>query len=339
MRPNAQNRETHGKDEMTRHLICLAMIVIALGCDKSASSNSGGGASPSPVKLQLNWKPEPEFGGFYAAKEIGAFDKHGVKVDIVEGGAGTPTVQMVAAGKVEFGIVSADELVISRANGSDVVALFAAYQTNPQGIMTHAEKGFKEIGDIFKTDGTVAMQKGLPYSNFLEKKFGFDKVKIVPSPNGDLSVFRTDPNYSMQCFVTSEPIAAKHAGLNVKAFLIADAGYNPYTTVLVTRGDYLKAHPDVVKSVVEAVREGWTAYLKDPTATNNAMQKLNPTMDAETFKDSAEAQKPLIETDETKKLAIGAMTTERWQTLIYQLADLKAIEKKPSPAECFSEIK
>jgi hypothetical protein len=69
------------------------------------------------------------------------------------------------------------------------------------------------------------------------------------------------------------------------------------------------------------------------------MQKLNPTMDAETFKDSAEAQKPLIETDVTKKLAIGAMTTERWQTLIDQLADLKAIEKKPSPAECFSEIK
>jgi NitT/TauT family transport system substrate-binding protein len=246
---------------------------------------------------------------------------------------------MVAAGKVEFGIVSADELVIARSNGADVVALFAAYQTNPQGIMTHAEKGFKEIGDVFKTDGTLAMQKGLPYSNFLEKKFGFDKVKIVPSPNGDLSVFRTDSNYSMQCFVTSEPIAAKHAGLNVKTFLIAGAGYNPYTTVLVTRGDYLKAHSGTVKAVVEAVREGWASYLKDPTATNSAMQKLNPTMDAETFKDSADAQKPLIETDETNKLGVGAMTTERWQTLIDQLADLKVIEKKPAPSDCFTEIK
>src|SRR6476620_3882828 len=105
---------------MTRHLICLAMIVIAFGCDKSSTSRSGGASSSSPIKLQLNWKAEPEFGGFYAAQETGAFDKHGVKVDVVEGGAGTPTVQMVAAGKVEFGIVSADELVVARANGADV---------------------------------------------------------------------------------------------------------------------------------------------------------------------------------------------------------------------------
>jgi NitT/TauT family transport system substrate-binding protein len=322
---------------MTRHLICLALIVIAFGCDKSNPTSSAGGSSSTPIKLQLNWKAEPEFGGFYAAKDIGAFDKHGVSVEVVEGGAGTPTVQMVAAGKVEFGIVSADELVIARANGADVVALFAAYQTNPQGIMTHAEKGFTEIGDVFKADGTVAMQKGLPYSNFLEKKFGFDKVKIVPSPNGDLSVFRTDPNYSMQCFVTSEPIAARHAGLNVKTFLIADAGYNPYTTVLVTRGAYLRSDAKRVQSVVDAVKEGWNAYLADPSATNSAMQKLNPTMDAQTFKDCAEAQKPLIETDETKKLGVGAMTVQRWQTLIDQLADLKVIEKKPSASECFSQ--
>lgn len=322
---------------MTRRFICVALIALAIGCDKNNSSSNAGNSSTASVKLQLNWKPEPEFGGFYAAKESGAFDKHGVNVDVVEGGAGTPTVQMVAAGKVEFGIVSADELVVSRSNGADIVALFAAYQTNPQGIMTHAEKGFKDIGDIFKSNGTLAMQKGLPYSNFLEKKFGFDKVKIVPSPNGDLSVFRTDPNYAMQCFVTSEPIAAKHAGLNVKTFLIADAGYNPYTTVLVTRGDYLKANPKIVQSVVDAVKEGWEAYLKDPTATNFAMQKLNPTMDAQTFADSAEAQKPLIETDDTKKLGIGAMTSERWQTLIDQLAALKVIEKKPSARECFSQ--
>ncbi|HTL27752.1 MAG TPA: ABC transporter substrate-binding protein [Tepidisphaeraceae bacterium] len=324
---------------MIRNLICLAMIVITFGCDTKSSTSTGGGASGSRVKLQLNWKAEPEFGGFYAAKENGNFKKHGVDVDVVEGGAGTPTVQMVAAGKVEFGIVSADELIVARSNGADVVALFAAYQTCPQGIMVHAERGFKEIADVFKSDGTVAMQKGLPYYNFLEKKFGFGKVKIVPSPNGDLSVFRTDPKFSMQCFVTSEPIAARHAGLKAQTFLVSDAGYNPYTTVLVTRGDYLKANQQIVKSVVDAVREGWEAYLKDPIATNSSMQKLNPTMDAQTFADSAEAQKVLIETDDTKKLGIGAMTPQRWQTLIDQLADLKVIEKKPTATECFTELK
>jgi NitT/TauT family transport system substrate-binding protein len=49
------------------------------------------------------------------------------------------------------------------------------------------------------------------------------------------------------------------------------------------------------------------------------MGKLNPTMAAKTFKQSAEAQKPLIETADTKRLGLGAMTIERWQMLVQQL--------------------
>src|SRR5580658_3061259 len=76
------------------------------------------------IKLALNWKPDPQFGGFYAAP----YQKYGLEVEILPGGAGTPTVQMVGAGSAEFGIVSADELVVARSKGNDVVALFAVYQ-------------------------------------------------------------------------------------------------------------------------------------------------------------------------------------------------------------------
>jgi NitT/TauT family transport system substrate-binding protein len=306
-------------------LLALALI----GCESKETSTSINGAMQK-VTIQLNWKPEPQFGGFYAAREIAA--KNGLEIGIVPGGVGTPTVQMVAAGRVPFAVVSADELIISRSNGGDVVALFAVFQTNPQGLMTHASRGFKSIGDIFAREGTVAMQRGLPYASFLEKKFGFDKVKIVPSPGGDLSPFRADKNYTMQCFVTSEPIAAKRAGLDAQTFLVAEAGYNPYTTVLVTRSDYYRSNRDLCRKVVSAVREGLTAYLADPSATNATMQQLNSTMDAQTFSDAAEAQRPLIQMEGTP---LGSMTLDRWQTLCTQLVDLKVIRTAPPPAECF----
>src|SRR5580693_9520483 len=73
----------------------------------------------SKIKLALNWKPEPEFGGFYAAP----YSKHGLDVDVLPGGAGTPTVQMVGAGSAEFGIVEGDELVLARSRGNSVIAL------------------------------------------------------------------------------------------------------------------------------------------------------------------------------------------------------------------------
>jgi NitT/TauT family transport system substrate-binding protein len=314
----------------------LLFCVWAIGCDKSGSTSSTSG--PAKVTLQLNWKPEPQFGGFYAAEVIGAYSRHGLQVEVRPGGAGAPTIDMVGAGTVPFAIVSADEIIRARANGNNVVGVFAVYQTNPQGIMTRAARGFKSIADIFTTPGTLAMERGLPYSEFLRTKYGFDKLKIIPSPFGDLSLYRTDENYAMQCFVTSEPLAAKKSGIEPKTFLIAESGYNPYTTVLATSDKYLSSNPQTVKAMVEAVREGWQAYLADPIKTNEHMAKLNPTMDAQTFIESAEAQKPLIAGDSSSPPPLGSMTRDRWETLVRQLTDLKVIDKPVAAEKCFTNI-
>ena len=305
-------------------VIGILAALLCMGCGKA--KNSADSAKPIKVTLQLNWKPEPQFGGFYAAEVENVYQRHGLEVTITAGGAGAPTVEMIGAGTVPFAIVSADEILRARAKGNKVVGLFAVYQTNPQGIMTRASRGFKTLGDVFTHPGTLAMERGLPYSDFLEKKYGFKKLKIVPSPFGDLSLYRSDENYAMQCFVTSEPLAAKAIGIEPQTFLIAESGYNPYTTVLATSESYLKANPQGVKAMIDAAREGWQSYLSDATKANEHMRKLNPTMDAQTFADSAAAQKPLIETEETKKSGIGSMSLERWQTLIKQLVELKVID-------------
>ena len=98
------------------------------------------------LRLALNWKPDPQFGGFYAAP----FEKHGLDVEILPGGAGTPTVQMIGAGSAEFGIVSADELVLARSLGNDVVALFAVFQNCPQGLMVHPPANSAPSGTSLK---------------------------------------------------------------------------------------------------------------------------------------------------------------------------------------------
>ena len=282
-------------------------------------------SKPAKIRLTLNWKPDPQFGGFYAAP----FQKHGLDVEILPGGAGTPTVQMIGAGSTEFGIVSADELVVARSRGNDVVALFAVFQNCPQGIMAHASRQLTSIGDVLK-EGTLALQRGLPYARILEKKYGFDHVKVVPSPGGDISAFLRDEKFAQQCFVMSEPLQARHAGVDVKVFPVADIGYNPYTTVLATSGAQLQSDPNRAAAIVAAARDGWRAYLDDPKPTNSRMHELNPSIDAAAFAEVAEAQKPFIETSR-----LGRMTAERWSTLIGQLAELGDIPQPIPAQECF----
>ena len=308
-------------------LVCVGVLV---GCEK-AEQPQGESKAGAPVKVQLalNWKAEPQFGGFYAAK--GAFEAAGLDVTVLPGGSGTPTVQMVAAGQVEFAVVSADEVLINRARGGDVVALFAVYQTNPQGLMTHASRNLTDIGQIFEQPGRLALQAGLPYANFLKNKYGFGKLEVVPNTAG-VPAFLRDETMSLQCFVTSEPLTAAKLGTKVRTFLVAESGYNPYTTVLVARGALVRENPALVSKVTLAVKAGWETYLKDPTATNAEMMKLNPAMDAETFAASAEAQRPLILVEGT---SLGDMTLGRWEELGKQLVALGVLERAPVATECF----
>ena len=309
------------------------LIIVAL---ISSPVIAGAAESAKAVKLQfaLNWKAEPEFGGFYAAKLSGAFQKKNLDVKITEGGAGTPVVQMVANSKVPFGIAAADEVVISQARGTDVVALFAVYQINPQGIMVHPDRGFKSIGDVFNTPGTLAIQSGSPHTLFLQNQFRGYKVTLVPYAGG-IATFLTDANYSQQCFVTSEPLIARKKGKPAQSFLIADAGFKPYGTVVIARRQYVERNQKQTHDLIDAVREGWIEYLRAPEPANNLMAKLNPAMDGDTMKEAAEVQKPFILAAGASPQELGKMTIERWKTLTDQLSDVKLIKSKPAADKLF----
>jgi len=309
-------------------LLALGAVPAALlDCSRSEGQRAASGARWGRVKLSLNWVPEPEFGGFYAAREGGAFQRAGMEVEILSGGGGVPVIQMVASGQADFGIVGADEVLNGNARGVDVIPVFATFQISPLGIMVHASRGAKGISDVLSS-GTLAIEPGAPYAVFLKKKYGFDKARIVPY-DGGVARFLLDKDFAQQCFVTSEPIAAKQKGSDPQAFLVADEGYTPYATLVITRRALWNEKPDEVRAFVRAAREGWRAYLDDPGATNALMAKLNPTMDVETLAAVSAAQKPLIETAETGRDHLGKMTSERWEKLGKQLVELGILKEAP----------
>ncbi len=318
--------------------IIVLCIIIALnpGCGKKDGPSGPGADSGRRMVLTLDWKPEPEFGGFYQAQIAGAFKQHGLDMQIKSAGEGAPTWELVASDKTEFATTAADQVLIARSQGADIVALFAVYQTFPQGIMVHKSRGFTKIDDVFSHEGTLAAED-VTWLKFLNNKFAPVKVQEV-GYSGGIGPFLAKPNYSQQCFLTSEPLQAEAEGGDPQTFLIAEAGYNPYTTVVICKADLVHKDPARVKAMVLGCREGWRAYLDDPSAANAEMGKLNKDMDAGTFAKAAKAQAPLIEIDETRKSALGVMTAQRWALLGQQLLSLKVIDKAPAPEACFVDV-
>jgi NitT/TauT family transport system substrate-binding protein len=317
----------------------MVIAVCLSACSKTrlaGDMDSGGTAGGTKVKLVLNWVPEPEFGGFYAARDGGAYRRQGFDVEVIGGGAGVPVVQMVATGRAHFGTIGADELLTARARGANVVAVFATFQTSPQGIMVHASRKLASIADVFRS-GTLAIEPGMAYTAYLKQKFSWDGVQVVPY-DGGVARFLADPEFGQQCYVTSEPIAAKKEGGDPHVFLIADTGYNPYTTVVVAGRELVEQKPEMVSAFVAATAEGWNSYLADPRPTNQVLARLNPSMDAATLEAAVEAERPLIATEQTKQLGLGSMSAERWATLARQLQELKLIDHAPPPTDLFVPI-
>ena len=288
-------------------------------------------AATIQTKLALNWKAEPEFGGFYTAEINGDYKKNGLETEILQGGAGTPTVQMIASGQAEFGIVSGDEIAIARSNGADVVALFAVFQKSPYAFMLREESPIKDIKELLQSESTVAVVKGLPFVTYLEKKMGVGKAKLVPYTGG-ITNFLADKNFVQQCFISSEPLLAAKQGIKTKTFLVADTGFNPYTVVLATNGETLKKKPELVKAMVSAVKAGWEGYLKEPVKTHEFIAKLNPAMTMEAMNEIHKVEATLIQSEETKKHGLGYMSEKRWKELSAQMKEI-GLTKKAVPAK------
>jgi NitT/TauT family transport system substrate-binding protein len=310
----------------------------AAGSAEKAAGSSAAAPKPTAVTLQLNWTPEPEFAGFYAAAHDHLYEKEGLDVAIKAGGAGVQTWKMVATGDVPFAIAEAGEILRARLKGAELVALYAVYQTSPQALMVHKASGVTSLGEIF-TSGKikkVAMESGLPYVKFLEKKYGFSKVEVVQH-GGNLSLFLNDPTMAQQCFAFAEPLSAKEKGIQVSVFSTAEAGFNPYLAVVITNAKYLAEHRPVVESFVRATRAGWKAYLDNAVPTNEYLKSQQATMSVAAMNQYADLQKPYVVGDSQTRY-LGYMSAERWKALGEQLHDLGEIDQVPDIAGAFVNI-
>jgi len=165
----------------------------------------------------------------------------------------------------------------------------------------------------------------LSYSLWIEKQYAPIKAHLVPYTGG-IASFIKDKNYSQQCFIFSEPIAARREGLSPQTFLISESGFNPYLTVVIAHEDTLREHPALVKSFLKATRHGWEEYIRNPKTTNILMQKMNPSMDLATFEEATRLQNNFISTKETKEKGLGTMNLSRWKKTYDQMVELKLLK-------------
>ncbi|TWT59972.1 ABC transporter substrate-binding protein [Rubinisphaera italica] len=295
----------------------LLLIISLCSCSSPVTETAG----DQKVTLALNWLPEAEHGGFYAALLNGDYKKEGLEVEILPGGPDSPVIQRVATGRVDFGISNADRILLGRAQQAPVVGVFAPLQHSPRCIVVHKSSGIESFDQLKNV--TLAMSDAPAFSHYLREKLPLEGVKIVRS-TGSLSQFLQDPAFAQQGYVFSEPIVAQKQGIETNSLLLSELGFDPYSSVLIVSEKTLSEQPELVEKFVRASMAGWKTYLENSDTVHEYIQTINPEMPRDVLDGGMEALRKLCRNADGE--FTGEMDPERWKTLSSQMEELKLIE-------------
>src|SRR5580698_2310676 len=319
-------------------LVPLAAFAVAAACAFMLSGCHSNQPAPesglAPVRLQLDWYPQPEQGGFFAAQLLGYYKAEGLDVTISPLPQYGSVAQLVASGKADFGLASSDQVIEWNSNGLPLEAVAATMQHDPQAVMVHKDSPIHDFKDL--EGQTIAATTGATWLKYVTLRYNLHQTRQVPSTLS-IANFLADPGYVQQIFVTSEPFFAKQAGADVRTLLISSSGYDPYR-VSFTTGDFAAQHPDQVAKFVRASIRGWQTYLSDPTATNAMLLKLNPALNPaeEAYCANALRDGGFVTGSDSSGAEVGHMTAGRWQATYEQLKALGILHGPVDPTATYS---
>jgi NitT/TauT family transport system substrate-binding protein len=313
----------------TELLLAASVGVLAVAC----SHHQAPSALPK-IKLQTDWYPQPEHGGFYDALLKGYYKEEGLDVEIVPGGPYVIAEQQVSTGAAQFAMGSSDRVLEAISNGQPLLAIGATMQHDPQAVMVHEQSPVKAFRDL---DGrTVAIKPGSTWFTYLVQRYQLKNVREVPATYS-VANFIHDPDYIQQIFVTSEPFYARKAGVDIRTLMISETGYDPYR-VFFTSQTFASEHPDIVAKFVRASLRGWRDYLNDPSIANTAISNLNPAMNKDQMQFTWQALKDghFIEGSDPSGTQVGQFDPARWSSMYQLLLNLKVLQRPFDPASAFT---
>jgi len=283
---------------------------------------------PTQIRVQLDWIPEPEHGGFYQAQALGYFKAEGLDVTLQPGGPNALVMPKVATGQVEIGQADSTNTLLQQAEGLPVVQFGAVFQDDPSGLLVNASSSVHRFEDL--QGKTIIARPEWAFIKFLQQKYGL-QLSIVPQ-NFSVAAFLGNKDAIQQGYYIAEPYHIVKAGGTMPRFLSTwDAGFRAYA-VLVTSRKFARTHPEELRAFMRAYVRGWRSYLEsDPAPAHAALKAANPnnTDDFMNFSRKMIIEGRLVTGRSASGKAddIGRLDPVRYQTQIQQLEDLGILKK------------
>lgn len=276
------------------------------------------------VVFATNWKAQAAHGGFYQAVADGTYKQYGLDVEIRQGGPQVNNRPLLPAGKIDF--LMTGNLLHSFdnvKNGVPVIVVASMFQKDPQALFAHPNAGYKSFEDLKKAPvAFIGKDAQFSWWAWLKAVHGFKDEQLRPYAY-NLGPFLANKQSVQQGYAVEEPISIeRQGGFKPLTYLLADHGYETYSTTIEARADTVKKNPELVRRFVEASIIGWVHYLYgDRRAADALIKRDNPDMTDDTINRSVQLMKELgiVDSGDSLTQGIGAMKPERVKAFFDQM--------------------
>lgn len=328
---------------MKKWIAAICSLLLLSGCAGNGTDNQTGNKDADSkqelkeVTVVLDWTPNTNHTGLYAAKEQGYFKEEGLDVEIImPGEAGAD--QLTASGKADFGVSYQESITEARVQGVPLVSIAAVIQHNTSGFASPAEKNIKSPKDFEgKTYGGwgAPVEKSVIDSLMKKENADADKVSIVNMGDADFfTAVKRDIDFAW-IYYGWTGVEAELRGERINMVYLTDYSekLDYYTPVLATSEKMIEDDPETIKAFVNAAAKGYEFAIDQPEEAADILLKNAPDLDSELVKKSQEWLSPRYQDDAARW---GEQKLEVWENYADWMHENGLLDKELDAGKAFT---
>ncbi|MSX02740.1 MAG: ABC transporter permease [Actinobacteria bacterium] len=271
-------------------LIAIAVVaVVVAGCGSSETAST----TKQPVSIALDWTPNTNHIGIFAAQQLGYYKDAGLNVKVLPY-ANTAPETLVARGKADFGVGNQAGIAYARASGQDVLQVMANIAKTQYAIGVRADD--KAIQSPKDLDGKTYAGFGTPDEGpeleyVIKDDGGSGKFKTVTlNTTAYEAVYNGKADFTI-AVTTWEGIQARLLGKPMRFFEFTNYGFpTQYSSVIESSDKYLGANSETAKQFLAATQKGYEYAQSNPVEAAKLLVAANP----QTIKDAKLARESAL---------------------------------------------